>query len=201
MLKIWKGLFYCMWMSDKPLVQQDLAARLAGLINGFQSDDAAVNFTEAFFDTMMREWPGIDKLRMDKFYNLVGEVLSAIFRRLKASQWSLDLAAQFAAVLQNGPLDVEDDSHSLGLALHLCEHLMARLVAVTTAATQAPQETVLIMLEPVWAALATSRGRSLFDRVIDGVFEPLYSAPNHFGLDWNGWWRHACSSKKTTIQN
>lgn len=27
LLKLWKGLFYCMWMSDKPLVQEELAKR------------------------------------------------------------------------------------------------------------------------------------------------------------------------------
>jgi hypothetical protein len=36
LLKLWKGLFYCMWMSDKPLVQDDLArstfARLLALL-------------------------------------------------------------------------------------------------------------------------------------------------------------------------
>ena len=27
MLKLWKGLFYCMWMSDKAQVQDELADR------------------------------------------------------------------------------------------------------------------------------------------------------------------------------
>ena len=26
--KLWRGLFYCMWMSDKPLVQEELADQL-----------------------------------------------------------------------------------------------------------------------------------------------------------------------------
>ncbi|ELV10334.1 Ribosomal RNA processing protein 1 like protein A [Tupaia chinensis] len=43
LLKVWKGLFYCMWMQDKPLVQ-------------------------TFWQTMNREWAGIDRLRLDKFY-------------------------------------------------------------------------------------------------------------------------------------
>ena len=30
-MKLWKGLFYCMWMSDKTPVQQELAAMLASL--------------------------------------------------------------------------------------------------------------------------------------------------------------------------
>ncbi|WFD32501.1 hypothetical protein MSPP1_003549 [Malassezia sp. CBS 17886] len=30
--RLWKGIFYCYWMSDKPLVQQALAQELAGLV-------------------------------------------------------------------------------------------------------------------------------------------------------------------------
>ena len=32
MLRIWKGLFYCLWMSDKPLVQEELAKNIAELL-------------------------------------------------------------------------------------------------------------------------------------------------------------------------
>jgi len=35
LLKIWKGLFYCMWMSDKAPVQQELAATISKLIHCF----------------------------------------------------------------------------------------------------------------------------------------------------------------------
>jgi ribosomal RNA-processing protein 1 len=30
--RIWKGLFYCYWMSDKPLVQEELAENIASMI-------------------------------------------------------------------------------------------------------------------------------------------------------------------------
>eukprot|EP00127_Corallochytrium_limacisporum_P002039 Clim_evm27s99 gene=Clim_evmTU27s99 len=32
MLKLWKALFYCMWLSDKPLVQEELANNLANIV-------------------------------------------------------------------------------------------------------------------------------------------------------------------------
>lgn len=32
MLRIWKGLFYCMWMSDKPLIQEELSENIAHLM-------------------------------------------------------------------------------------------------------------------------------------------------------------------------
>jgi hypothetical protein len=44
MLKIWKGLHYTMWHSDKLLVQQELAGTLSLLITAFTTLDSAVLF-------------------------------------------------------------------------------------------------------------------------------------------------------------
>lgn len=81
---MWKGLFYCFWMSDKPLVQHELADRLSmaslplplrhwcattlltdmcvcvcpgGLIHVLDSDRMLM-FVRAFWETMAREWTG-----------------------------------------------------------------------------------------------------------------------------------------------
>lgn len=33
MMKLWKGLFYTFWMSDKPDIQEELAIALAGMVS------------------------------------------------------------------------------------------------------------------------------------------------------------------------
>ncbi len=58
------------WMSDKIPVQQELADRLSQIIQSFPVDRCH-EFITAFYDTLMREWVGIDVLRMDKFMSLV----------------------------------------------------------------------------------------------------------------------------------
>ncbi|NXS00258.1 RRP1B protein, partial [Oxylabes madagascariensis] len=68
LLKIWKGLFYCMWMQDKPLLQEELAANISQLIHVFQNTEARHLFIQTFWQTMNREWSGIDNLRLDKYY-------------------------------------------------------------------------------------------------------------------------------------
>lgn len=62
LLKLWKGLFYCMWMSDKPRNQQQLARDLSELID-IVSGPMVVPFVDAFWKTMAREWTGIGRLR------------------------------------------------------------------------------------------------------------------------------------------
>lgn len=50
-------------MSDKPLVQQGLAAELAELLLTITSTDAALAFLRGFWEALVREWNGIDRLR------------------------------------------------------------------------------------------------------------------------------------------
>ena len=94
---MWKALFYCMWMADKPMpqvnfsviiniqklskpsrvlccnvvvmvLQEQLADQISSLVEVFESKPNVMNlFVEWFFRTMAREWPYIDRFRMDKF--------------------------------------------------------------------------------------------------------------------------------------
>jgi ribosomal RNA-processing protein 1 len=63
MTKLWKGIFYCFWMSDKPLVQQALASELAELVQAIPSTQGALSFLRGFWQATVREWSGIDRLR------------------------------------------------------------------------------------------------------------------------------------------
>ncbi|CAM9534321.1 unnamed protein product, partial [Ectocarpus sp. 8 AP-2014] len=72
LLKIWRGLWYCMFMCDKAPVQRELAENLAGLLRLFEDDRAeGVRFFKSFCVTMQRDWERIDNLRIDKYYTLV----------------------------------------------------------------------------------------------------------------------------------
>ena len=63
------GLISGFWMSDKPLVQQRLATDLAELlllINPVEEEarlEAALGFLAGFWESMVREWIGLDRLR------------------------------------------------------------------------------------------------------------------------------------------
>ena len=67
LLKLWKGLFYCMWMSDKPLIQEDLAETIASLIHSVEDRATGLMFFSISIRTLARDWAGIDTWRVDKF--------------------------------------------------------------------------------------------------------------------------------------
>jgi len=51
------------WMSDKPLVQQALASELAEILLSITSTPLSLSFLRGFWETTVREWNGIDRLR------------------------------------------------------------------------------------------------------------------------------------------
>lgn len=66
-MSLWKGLFYCMWMSDKMLIQEELAESLSKIVHCFNSKDIIMLYTACTLKTLATEWFGIDQYRLDKF--------------------------------------------------------------------------------------------------------------------------------------
>lgn len=93
-------------MSDKPLVQQALSSELADLLLLISSTESAFAFLAGFWEAIVREWNGIDRLRMDKYYMLVRKFINASFRLLRRAEWESTALARFNEILtaKGGPL-------------------------------------------------------------------------------------------------
>ncbi|KAK1831927.1 nucleolar protein,Nop52-domain-containing protein [Podospora conica] len=116
-LKLWKGLFFAMWMCDRPIPQQNLCNELADLIFVLPRD-AVVPWLRGFWATMSREWTGIDVLRMEKFLLLVRRVVGAGFRWMKkdgkSGAWDADRVDEILGLLVEWPLSLEDEAPVTG---------------------------------------------------------------------------------------
>ncbi|KAL2262077.1 hypothetical protein VTK26DRAFT_2539 [Humicola hyalothermophila] len=129
-LKLWKGLFYALWMCDRPLPQQALCAELADLIFVLPRE-AVVPWLRGFWATMAREWTGIDVLRMEKFLLLVRRVVGAGFRWMRkgageqerngdgkkkkteggdGGDWEADKVDDVLGLLEEWPFALEDEA-------------------------------------------------------------------------------------------
>lgn len=129
LLKLWRGLFYSMWFSDRPRTQQKLADDLANLTTQLQS----VNFfpfVDAFWVIMAREWENLDHHRLDKFLMLLRRYVAATFRRLKAEEWDEEWVADYGKMVQHVPLNVRDGKVSNGIRLHLFDIYLDELERV-----------------------------------------------------------------------
>lgn len=121
LLKLWKGLFYCMWLSDKPRTQQALARDLAGLVEVLPQE-TFVPYMEAFWETMRREWMGIDVLRTDKFLYLVRQYVRAGWSYFDRIGWRSDeLLEAYLEMLGKGPLSPRDTKVPDGMRYHVID--------------------------------------------------------------------------------
>ncbi|NXS08171.1 RRP1B protein, partial [Neodrepanis coruscans] len=168
LLKIWKGLFYCMWMQDKPLLQEELAANISQLIHVFQNTEARHLFIQTFWQTMSREWSGIDNLRLDKYYMLMRLILRQSFEVLKRSGWDESLIELLLQLLMKEVMDPDSNSPS-GIKLHFIDIYLDELAKVGAKELTADQN--LKFIEPFCKIAAKSKDRCVLSAVATGVFE------------------------------
>lgn len=117
--KLWKGLYFAMWFSDRPRPQQRLAADLGQLFLVVPEKNF-YNFALAFWKVIAREWVGIDHHRLDKFLLLVRRVLFYQLKRLSESQWDSEMVTGFLNALKKSPLS-GDNKVPTGITYHLID--------------------------------------------------------------------------------
>nr|XP_048307272.1 ribosomal RNA processing protein 1 homolog A [Myodes glareolus] len=138
LLKIWKGLFYCLWMQDKPLQQEELGRTISQLIHAFQTTEAQHLFLRAFWQTMIREWVGIDRLRLDKFYLLMRLVLRESLTTVKTHGWEERQIEQLMELLTTEVLNPDSQAPN-GVKSHFLEIFLEELTKVGAAELTADQ--------------------------------------------------------------
>ncbi|RSH93336.1 hypothetical protein EHS25_007690 [Saitozyma podzolica] len=161
MSKLWKGLFYCFWMSDKPLVQQALATDLAELLlqihpsveveHDKERFKAAVAFLDGFWRAIVRE--------MDKFYLLIRRYVNATFRLLARA-------------------DYEDPKVPISLGMHLADIYVEELDKVLRQpeVDAAPSCPLVEVLRPHITLLARTPHQVMHNRLMTALFTPLLDA-------------------------
>ncbi|KAG5482011.1 hypothetical protein LSCM1_05725 [Leishmania martiniquensis] len=82
-LKLCRGIHYCLWHSDKPLVQLACAQKIADLLLAPRTTRCRVLFYGSLFRVLAREWPTIDRYRMDKYLALVRRMMLAYAKLVK----------------------------------------------------------------------------------------------------------------------
>ncbi|KAK4839395.1 hypothetical protein QYF36_021638 [Acer negundo] len=118
MKKLWKGLFYCVWHSDKVTVQAALIDRISSVLPSLHLP-LSIHYLSVFLLTIRREWTGIDALRLDKFYLLIRRFLHYFFVVLKKCCWDLEVLKKLMGVLIDNSLLADDKFQGNGVSYHI----------------------------------------------------------------------------------
>ena len=168
-LRIWKGLHYCFWMSDKPLVQEELAEAISSLVHTFDIEkEAVIEFIKGGLVTEAREWTGIDQWRMDKFMMFLRRFLRQIFNFLAKTQWERVPAIQTVfsqAVISN-------KEAALGFRLHFTDVFLEELAKI--GGENLKSEVILALVEPFASQLVDQNGdERLAKHIVERIFQHL----------------------------
>ncbi|XP_061727866.1 ribosomal RNA processing protein 1 homolog [Cydia pomonella] len=164
--RVWKGLFYAVWMSDKPLVQEDLCESIAGILDLFPTEQLsnAMLLAKAGFKMLATEWFGIDQHRIDKFLMLVRRYLRGALRCVHRSGWSEDACNQFADMLagKDGLLALKTPLYARNansLVIHIADCYLEEISKVSSG--EISPESLVILLRPFIAYLSQGSATSI----------------------------------------
>ncbi|GMI77280.1 hypothetical protein like AT5G20600 [Hibiscus trionum] len=166
MKKLWKGLFYCVWHADKMLAQSDLIEKLSSLLPKLEPG-LSLQYFSVFLLTMRREWPGIDKLRLDKFYLLIRRFLNRFFVMLKKCSWDLEFTRGSIRVLVDGTFLANDKFQGNGVNYHIASVFLEEIRPFLPLR----KEIVEILLEPFVGILGKVSDKVLVGKIRSNVFD------------------------------
>ncbi|RMI99642.1 nucleolar protein,Nop52-domain-containing protein, partial [Yarrowia lipolytica] len=129
LLKLWKGLFFSMWFSDRPRTQQRLADDMASLLLVVHETNY-FTFLASFWKIMSAEWLALDKHRIDKFYLLLRRYVGFAFQRLAKEDWDETWIERHNEVMSKIPLNPENPKIPDSIRYHVLEIYLEELAKV-----------------------------------------------------------------------
>lgn len=164
MLKLWKALYYCMWLADKQVVQMELANELANMSDHFRNHSLRMKYFTLFFRIMLREWSFLDQYRVNKFYSLIRIVLNKMFSVAKDEHWSAESIDAVTSMLETEVLTKTPN----GIRYHIADIYLQELLKVTDGVIETSVFDKL--LTPFYNVLVRVDDSTFIERVSRSVF-------------------------------
>jgi ribosomal RNA-processing protein 1 len=127
MLKLWKALYYCMWLSDKQEIQTELASSLSQLVELFPTKFLSLLFIKMFYRTILREWSLLDQYRVNKFYALIRVLTNKSFELALSNGWNSTFSVELIQILESEVLMKRPN----GIRFHVADIFLPELCKVT----------------------------------------------------------------------
>jgi ribosomal RNA-processing protein 1 len=137
-LKLWKALYYSLWLADKASVQQELCESLVDMLDGM-THSAQLSYLHAALRTILREWTLLDQYRINKFYSLLRLLLRKVFTIFQHQRFTGDHVSAVLEVLETEVLLRQPN----GPRYHLVDIYLPELYGVSPELTSGQFLTIL----------------------------------------------------------
>ena len=177
-IKIWKGLHYSMWYSDKPLTQESLALDISQIVSLLPDMGDAINFFGGFCETIAREWAGIDRQRLDKFYMFIKTALKCVLEFCAANDWKEEIVKNVVETLD---IRIINSQCPDSISVFISEHLYTLYTEVCTDSTSPFFITEL--LSCYVTVLSKTPKKDLSQVLMSNLFTPIISNSVNVKID------------------
>lgn len=118
---------------------------------------------------MRREWPGIDALRLDKFYLFIRRFINCLFHLLKNNGFDVQITNSFMCVLENETFLANDKFLGNGVSYHVVSVFLDEFKVFLPVGV----EVLEVVFRPFFAVMGKSRDKVLVGKVKCSVFDVL----------------------------
>ncbi|GLT93628.1 hypothetical protein SLE2022_114110 [Rubroshorea leprosula] len=168
MKRLWKGLFYCVWHADKLPAQTELIEKLSSTLPSLDPP-LSLEYFSVFLITMRREWTGIDRLRLDKFYLLIRRFLHCFFLMLKKWLWDLDFVRSSIGILVDRTFLADDNLLGNGVNYHIASVFLEEIRPFLPVR----KEVLEVVFEPFVSVMGKVTDKVLVAKIKNNVFDLL----------------------------
>lgn len=157
-----------MWMTANPKPQQRLAQDFASLVTDTVQKQNVMTFIDAFWQTMARQWGGIDSQRMDKYLRLMRLMLRATFQCLGQNGFDELMMSEQNAIMERIPLNIQDERIPNGMRYHILDVIVDELAVVKDAmADMMSPASIEQLLQPVVKIRQESANKAVRTRAME----------------------------------
>lgn len=173
LFRLCKGLHYALWMQDKMLLQEELADDICALTNLLASDKQIADFARALINTLSKEWPGIDRWRMDKFLMFNRRLIRTLFARLSVQHWDNTLINDLYMQLFCETLISSRSNVCESLKLHCVSLWLDEMDVAATAGEGFDGQKCLQFLQPYIKLLEENISDTFFRSICTDIFDAI----------------------------
>lgn len=161
--RLWKALFYCLWMADKRPVITATISNVVELV-----DLGGWNMWSGALRCMVREWFGVDRHRVNKFYEFLNKLVEKSAKMVSEREEEKEFVAQLQVWLEilDNNLFGDLPRKGVGVALHIFDVYIDRIMnpVMKRAATMSGNGVHKVfddLLDCVWGLLAKAEGSGI----------------------------------------
>ena len=126
MLKLWKALYFCVWLSDKTPIQNELSATLCTMIHVFKKESMALLYMKSCLAIIMMHWTQLDQHRVHKFYAFIRFFMREMFVYCQHRAWHADTSRTLMDLVHSELLQKKPN----GPRLHVADIFLEELFKV-----------------------------------------------------------------------